>query len=604
MAKAKKEDNALVLIGTYKGNQLEKWPNYYNYPISDADKITDVDAKRIDELWLFKGVCAQKTFSAKFVGIKTREELVKNYAYPAIGKAHSNQYLLFKITPIEYPRVEDKKVILRTKDFASSKKLQAQLKAYLESDARGVPEIAAKLPEVVRSIPKGNLCVCESAIQLDFFNALFKDSSISSVVKKEVLSCKVQAGSATSRRKFKVASLFSGCGGLDLGFLGGFTFSNRKYSKTDFDIVFANDIDPDATTCYKSNKLLSHGEDVCVLGDIRDLPLEQIPDFDVLLAGFPCQPFSNAGNRKGVHDNNGRGTLFEMCQAVLEHKIVNSLKENQPKAFVFENVKGILSSKMPDGESVPNEIKKRMNRLGFSVSINLVCASDYGVPQKRQRVLIVGVRNDIAGEIDFASVMENVVSEYNIPSRRRRTFEPLLLGSILQNLPVDEEDSKHWVYSKTTQEMVDKIGPCIAGAQDLKLFKKGFSIEALPSHCFVGKSWKDVPRDLLTPRFQKIYDNPKRYHSPKFFRRFALGEINGTLTASAQPENCGITHPFENRRFTVRESARIQSFPDKYRFDSISLQSRYKVIGNAVPPILGWVIANALRIVLERGLTD
>jgi DNA (cytosine-5)-methyltransferase 1 len=99
---------------------------------------------------------------------------------------------------------------------------------------------------------------------------------------------------------------------------------------------------------------------------------------------------------------------------------------------------------------------------------------------------------------------------------------------------------------------------------------------------------------LLTPRFRKIADDPKKYHAPKFFRRFAYGEINGTITASAQPENCGITHPIENRRYTVRECARIQSFPDDYTFSAIPLQARYKVIGNAVPPVLGWVIAKAL----------
>ena len=116
----------------------------------------------------------------------------------------------------------------------------------------------------------------------------------------------------------------------------------------------------------------------------------------------------------------------------------------------------------------------------------------------------------------------------------------------------------------------------------------------MPKVAFEGKSWKDIPYELLSPRFKRIYDDPKRYHSPKFFRRFAYGEINGTITASAQPENCGITHPIENRRYTVREIARIQSFPDNFLFTSIPLQSRYKVIGNAVPPILGWVVASAL----------
>lgn len=132
------------------------------------------------------------------------------------------------------------------------------------------------------------------------------------------------------------------------------------------------------------------------------------------------------------------------------------------------------------------------------------------------------------------------------------------------------------------------------GKEYLSFFAKPFHITEIPQISTEGKSWKDIPYEKLPPRFKRIYDNPQKYHAPKFYRRFALGEINGTITASAQPENCGITHPIENRRYTVREIARIQSFPDNYHFDSIPLQSRYKVIGNAVPPVLGWVIASAL----------
>ena len=128
----------------------------------------------------------------------------------------------------------------------------------------------------------------------------------------------------------------------------------------------------------------------------------------------------------------------------------------------------------------------------------------------------------------------------------------------------------------------------------MELFSSPLELEQLPEALFIGKSWKDIPPELLPPRFKKIYDDPKKYHAPKFYRRFALGEINGTITASAQPENCGITHPFENRRYSVREIARIQSFPDHFLFDAIPLQARYKVIGNAVPPVLGWVVGTAL----------
>ena len=110
-----------------------------------------------------------------------------------------------------------------------------------------------------------------------------------------------------------------------------------------------------------------------------------------------------------------------------------------------------------------------------------------------------------------------------------------------------------------------------------------------------GRSWKNIPPSKLTPRFKKIHDDPVRYHAPNFYRRFALGEICGTITASAQPENCGITHPFENRRMTIREIARVQSFPDDFQFPYTSIAGAYKVIGNAVPPILSWCLGRSIK---------
>lgn len=389
------------------------------------------------------------------------------------------------------------------------------------------------------------------------------------------------------KKPIRIASLFSGCGGLDLGFTGGFSFYDKKFERLSTEIVFANDFDKDAADCYNSNPLLTHDGCECILKDIRDIQASDIPDFDILLAGFPCQPFSNAGNRKGVNDDNGRGTLFEECERIISYKVNNG---KAPLAFVFENVRGILSSKMPSGISVPHEIQNRMDRLGYNVSIQLVCASDYGVPQKRYRVLIIGILKSI-GKFDF-SVMDDVMAKNSIPSEKTDKRK-LLLGSILKG--VEKIDNGGcWEYSKTTQNMIDLIGPCTHGSDSIHLFDGDFKIEELPATVFEGKSWKDIPPEKLTPRFKKIYDDPKRYHAPKFFRRFAYGEINGTITASAQPENCGITHPVENRRYSVREIARIQSFPDNYSFDAIPLQSRYKVIGNAVPPILGWVIAKSL----------
>ena len=118
-------------------------------------------------------------------------------------------------------------------------------------------------------------------------------------------------------------------------------------------------------------------------------------------------------------------------------------------------------------------------------------------------------------------------------------------------------------------------------------------IEQIPE----GGSWKSIPYENLSPRFKRIRDDMKRYHAPNFYRRFSRDEINGTITASAQPENCGITHPTENRRYTIREIARIQTFPDDFLFIDDSLKNvvaMYKVIGNAVPCHLAEVIAEAI----------
>lgn len=389
----------------------------------------------------------------------------------------------------------------------------------------------------------------------------------------------------------RIASLFSGCGGLDLGFTGGFNFLGHNYERLNTEIVFANDFDPDAANCYNANPLLTADGVDCILQDIRTVDANVIPDYHILLAGFPCQPFSNAGNRRGVNDANGRGTLFEECERIIRAKIVEG---HRPQAFVFENVRGILSSRMPDGvTTVPQEISNRMRDMGYEISMQLVCASDYGVPQQRYRVLIIGIDEGLGlGAFHFNS-MEQIVRQYDIPSKSFGRDEELLLGSILQGVH-NLQDDVVWEYSETTQRSVDLIGGCRHGMQAFDFFVPGFHKEDLPEVVFEGRSWKDIPYELLSPRFKKIADDPKKYHAPKFFRRFAFGEINGTITASAQPENCGITHPVENRRYSVRECARIQSFPDDYHFDNIPLQSQYKVIGNAVPPVLGWVIAKAL----------
>lgn len=329
----------------------------------------------------------------------------------------------------------------------------------------------------------------------------------------------------------RLISLFSGCGGMDLGF-----------KKAGFDIVWANDFDADAQEIYSLN-----------LGEIDKrnillVPEDDIPDGDILTAGFPCQPFSNAGNRKGVHDS--RGMLYKECLRIIEKKM--------PKVIVFENVKGLLSSKYLDGRNLADVIVEdlsNMNGLGYNVVYQLVNASDYGVPQNRQRVLFIGIRKDLNINFEFP---------------KKLAKDNLTLENVL-NVPDGVANNVDWPFSPQALDMVEHIPE--------------------------GGSWKDVPYEHLAERFRKIRDNMKKYHSPNFYRRFSRNEICGTITASAQPENCGIIHPTENRRFTVREVARIQTFPDDFKFVTDSakdITAMYKVIGNAVPVNLAYNIASAI----------
>jgi len=398
-----------------------------------------------------------------------------------------------------------------------------------------------------------------------------------------------------SKKPLRVVSLFAGCGGLDLGFRGGFHFRNRRFTRNNFEIVFANDFDFDANSVYSSNKKYL-GRHKPSFGDIRGIDEKDVPEFDVLIAGFPCQPFSNAGDRESTLDAKGRGTLFYECERLLAHACKR--QKVKPVAFVFENVRGIMSSKMPDGTSVVDEIARRMEPLGYKISSQLVNASEFGVPQNRYRFLIVGIRKDL-DSFNF-DTLQSVSKKNKLPSTRDNKYE-LTLGSLLCDIPTSApQRNSYWKYSPSGQRMIEQIGPVVCGKSMLPKFKKRMALESMPREITLGRSWKNIPPKMLSPRFKKIYDNPKKYHAPNFYRRFALGEICGTITASAQPENCGITHPFENRRMSIREIARIQSFPDDFTFETKTLPGAYKVIGNAVPPILGWVIARALQDHLQR----
>mgnify|MGYP002624263095 CR=1 FL=1 len=297
-----------------------------------------------------------------------------------------------------------------------------------------------------------------------------------------------------------VVSLFSGAGGLDLGFI-----------QAGHNIIWANDLFQDAVETYKKN-IGNH----IVYGDIKDIPSGNIPDCDIVIGGFPCQGFSVA--------NTGRREDDERNKLYLE--MIRIIHDKQPRFFLAENVKGIIS--LAKGV-VFQRILADFRELGYQVKYQLLNAANYGVPQKRMRVIIVGVRND-----------QNV--EYHYP-------QPTHTETAVQN-------THRWI------SVMEAIGN-------------------LPS--------PDVPNDLPNHIYSKYKLNFNGYigHRP-----IAPNAPAPTVTARGDDKGGVVILPHPNglRRMTCRELATIQSFPLNYTFTG-GISSICRQIGNAVPPILAQAVA-------------
>lgn len=326
--------------------------------------------------------------------------------------------------------------------------------------------------------------------------------------------------------KFKVVSLFSGCGGLDLGFLGDFEFLGKKYERNNFDIIWANDIYPQACETYRHNI-----GDHIFEGDISEIDVNIIPkNADVVIGGFPCQDFSVAGKRKGITVKRGR--LYLEMKRVIEHVA--------PKIFVAENVEGLVN--MENGlilETIKNDFRNINCGQGnyyYNVTHYLLNAADYGVPQIRKRVFIVGVRSDL---------------------------------NIHYTPPKPTHNPDNWV---TAKQAIDDLW----GKED---------DPAIFNHSQVSRA-KFYPGKKLQGNNQIKADAPS-----VTIRAEHHGNIEAhyrTLNP-AEPDN-----PQYWRRLTVRECARIQSFPDDFEFKG-SATHTYRQVGNAVPPVLGWHIAKSVE---------
>ena len=314
-------------------------------------------------------------------------------------------------------------------------------------------------------------------------------------------------------KKLKVASMFCGCGGMDLGILGGFEYLGKRYAKLPYEIVYALDNDEYCTKIYNDN--FKHK---CVVQDIKSLDIASLPDFDVLIGGFPCQSFSiSAQNPPRLGYKDERGLLF--------FEMVKILRERHPRFFIAENVKGLLSANK--GKAFPMIIEEFEN-AGYKVVHKLLNAEEYGVPQRRQRVVIVGFRD----EDDYNRF------NYPMPINNRKT-----LGDVI-DWSADNDDK--WFFR---QKAVD-------GMMAVREKMNKGRVQNLNEPC-----------NTISSHLAKVSLNstdPVRFVNDRY------------------------------RRFTPRECARIQSFPDSFVLDSVSEARQYKAIGNAVPPVMMWYIAYSL----------
>lgn len=335
------------------------------------------------------------------------------------------------------------------------------------------------------------------------------------------------------KKKPTVVSMFSGCGGVDLGF-----------AQAGYEIVWANDFDEDACETYRQNI----GD--IIHGDVTQLDIPDVQDLDVLTAGFPCQPFSNAGSRKGTDDP--RGQLYQQTLKFIE--------KLNPKVVMFENVRGILSTKSENGNLIDDIVDVLTNEHGYHVSYRLMNFSHFGVPQNRIRVILLAVKNKNYIDHLFPEVTED----------KDLTLKATLKG-ITSKLP--------------NQNEIMRLNP--------QALHYGSMIPE-------GGSWKDLDYDILPERWKKIRDNMPRYHYPNFFRRYGRNEIQGTITAAFKPENAGVWHPTKDRIYSVREIARFQTFPDDFIFHGRTVKSKYQQIGNAVPPLIAKQVAEQLKHYIEK----
>jgi len=248
---------------------------------------------------------------------------------------------------------------------------------------------------------------------------------------------------------YSITSLFTGCGGLDLGFTGGFMALGKKYAKRNFEIAWANDIDEAACVTYRKyfKQDIVCGDITRILDNKHNAMFDKLmpSKVDIILGGFPCQDFSHAGKRKGF--NSRRGLLYQSMAEVI--------KRTKPVLFVAENVRGLLT--INGGEAIQTIIKD-FEKLGYHVNYKLLMAADYGVPQTRERVVIIGTRADKLPKFEHDDYPKTILKKENRISLKQ------VIGD-LERAKEGEVVNHYWSRAKKNKGqgnsvvLADKPGP-------------------------------------------------------------------------------------------------------------------------------------------------
>lgn len=332
------------------------------------------------------------------------------------------------------------------------------------------------------------------------------------------------------RISMKVISLFSGCGGLDLGF-----------ERAGFDIPVANEFDKTIWETFSVN----HPETKLLKGDIRKVGEEEFPkDVDGIIGGPPCQSWSEAGALRGIEDE--RGQLF--------YDYIRILKEVQPKFFLAENVSGMLANR--NNTAVKN-ILRLFEEAGYDVTLNMVNAKNYGVAEERKRVFYIGFRKDL--KIDFQFPIGS--TEDNEKKITLRDIIWDLQDTAVPALPRNKHNPEA---INNNEYFTGAYSPIFMSRNRVKGWdEQAYTVQASGRQCQLHPQ---------APKMEKVEKN---------LCKFVEGKED------------------LYRRMTVREVARVQGFPDDFRFIYENVNDAYKMIGNAVPVNLAYEIALAIKEHLE-----